>query len=134
MLLDLPELYFRIKDNGASVYRVSKSSKSGRIEFSQIATAVLRNDKIKPHSDHELTDNEIEQITNWMASQKDNHLSDLAQVFRRISRDVNLATNLLSSDNGAHKELNESINLLLLSLLDMQRATSQRAIKVRAGS
>ncbi|MGB0412610.1 MAG: hypothetical protein ACPGFA_13555 [Pikeienuella sp.] len=59
-------LYFRIKDNGATVFRVEDENRQRRMDFQPIAEANTRNGDIKPRKDANLSDAENAEITNWI--------------------------------------------------------------------
>lgn len=63
---DLPDLYFRVRENGAVVYRVDSENRQRRIEMEQIATVNTRSGDIKPHGDRKLTPEDLEAIRNWL--------------------------------------------------------------------
>lgn len=49
MTTALPEYYFRIRENGAMVFRVETKNRMRRIEMDQIAVASVKNGEVKPH-------------------------------------------------------------------------------------
>ncbi|NBR89051.1 MAG: hypothetical protein EBS68_03925 [Rhodobacteraceae bacterium] len=63
---DLPEYYFRVRENGAFVFRVDTENRQRRIEMDQIATVNIRNGEIKPQGDRQLTEEDISVIRDWM--------------------------------------------------------------------
>lgn len=63
---DLPDLYFRVRENGAVVYRVDSENRQRRIEMEQIATVNTRSGDIKPHGDRKLPPEDLEAIRNWL--------------------------------------------------------------------
>lgn len=63
---DLPDLYFRVRENGAVVYRVDSENRQRRIEMEQIATVNTRNGDIKPHSDRKLSPEDMAGIRDWL--------------------------------------------------------------------
>ena len=63
----LPDYYFRVRENGAFVFRVDTENRQRRIAMDQIATVNIRNGEIKPQGDRELTERDIEVIEEWMA-------------------------------------------------------------------
>ena len=65
MTADLPQFYFRIRDNGASVFRVDTENRQRRIEMVEIASVNVKNGTIKPHGDAGLTAPELAVIKNW---------------------------------------------------------------------
>ena len=64
---DLPEYYFRVRENGAFVFRVDTENRQRRIDMDQIAVVNIRKSEIKPHGDRELSDRDMAAITEWMA-------------------------------------------------------------------
>lgn len=63
----LPEYYFRVRENGALVFRLDTENRNRRIEMDQIAVVHLRREEIKPHGSRELTDDDLAAIRAWMA-------------------------------------------------------------------
>ena len=51
MTADLPDHYFRVRENGAAVFRLSTENRQRRIEMAEIATVNVKNGNIKPHGD-----------------------------------------------------------------------------------
>ncbi|MGV6847018.1 MAG: hypothetical protein ACWA5A_01435 [Marinibacterium sp.] len=70
MSVPLPDLYFRVRDNGAFVFRVDAENRQRRIEMTQIAVVNIRNGDIKSHGDHVLTGDEQAAIGEWMKNRK----------------------------------------------------------------
>ncbi len=44
---DLPDYYFRIRENGAAVFKVDTENRQRRIELEEIATVNVKNGNIK---------------------------------------------------------------------------------------
>lgn len=63
---DLPDHYFRIRENGAIVYRVDSENRQRRIEMDQIATVNVRTGDIKSHGDRSLTPDDMTAIRIWL--------------------------------------------------------------------
>jgi hypothetical protein len=63
---DLPDYYFRIRDNGAAVFRVEMENRQRRIEMEQIAIANVKNGEIRQHGDRKLTEPDIAAIREWI--------------------------------------------------------------------
>ncbi len=63
---DLPALYFRIRENGAVVFRVDTENRMKRIEMVELATVNIRNGNIKPHGEAALTPDDMAAIQAWM--------------------------------------------------------------------
>ena len=64
---DLPDYYFRVRENGAFVFRVDTENRQRRIDMDQIATVNIRKGEIKPHGDRQLTPEDMAAIEEWMA-------------------------------------------------------------------
>jgi len=56
MSSDLPEYYFRVRENGAAVFRVDTENRQRRIEMDQIAVVNTNKGEVKPQGDRELSD------------------------------------------------------------------------------
>lgn len=67
MATELPDYYFRVRENGAAVFRVDTENRQRRIEMDQIAMVNIRNGEIKPHGDRTLSDADLARIQEWMA-------------------------------------------------------------------
>lgn len=63
---DLPDYYFRIRDNGAVVFRVDTENRNRRIELIELATVNIRNGAIKPHGETQLSPRDLAEIRAWM--------------------------------------------------------------------
>ncbi|OWU85087.1 hypothetical protein ATO6_08540 [Oceanicola sp. 22II-s10i] len=66
MSTELPPYFFRVRDNGALVFRVEAADRMRRIEMEQIATVNIRNGEIKPNGDRALSDEDVTAIKEWM--------------------------------------------------------------------
>ena len=64
----LPEYYFRIRENGAAVFRVDTENRQRRIEMDQIAVVNVKNGEIKPHGERTLSDADLAAIRDWLAA------------------------------------------------------------------
>ena len=67
---ELPEFYFRVRENGAAVYRVDTENRQRRIEMTEIAVVNIKNGRVKPHGDHVLTAEETRVIAEWMTERE----------------------------------------------------------------
>ena len=64
---DLPDYYFRVRENGAAVFRIDTENRQRRIEMDQIAVINIKNGEVKPQGDRVLSEVDISQIEAWMA-------------------------------------------------------------------
>jgi len=70
MVDSLPEFYFRIRENGAAVFRIDTENRYNRIDMDQIAVVNIRNGEIKPHGPRSLSDADLAEITSWMEARR----------------------------------------------------------------
>lgn len=63
---ELPDYYFRIRENGAAVFRVDTENRQRRIELDQIALVNVNKGEVKPHGDTQLTEEDIAAIQDWL--------------------------------------------------------------------
>ncbi|MEJ6814406.1 MAG: hypothetical protein QNK87_09235, partial [Octadecabacter sp.] len=64
---DLPDYYFRVRENGVAVFRVDTENHQRRIEMDQIAVINIKDGEVKPNGDRQLSPEDIERIESWMA-------------------------------------------------------------------
>lgn len=70
MTADLPDYYFRVRENGAAVFRVSTENRQRRIEMDEIAVVNVKNGNIKPHGDAVLSEADQAAIDAWIAQRQ----------------------------------------------------------------
>ena len=68
--MSLPEYYFRVRENGAMVFRVDTENRMRRIDMDQIAVVNIKNGEIKPHGDRELSDADQAAISDWLEARR----------------------------------------------------------------
>lgn len=119
MSADLPAFYFRIKENGATVFRVDTENRQRRIDLQEIATVNARNGTIKPHGDHVLTDEENATIRDWLDKRAERlALRDLDDIHRAIDH-MNLTTQWAQA-RATDEALEEVTDALLLAMHDLR--------------
>ena len=129
---DLPEFYFRIRENGAAVFRVDAENRQRRLELDQIALANIRNGEIRPHGGHVLTDAETAAITDWMAARRRLLAArDIDDIHRAVDY-LNLTTQWVQS-KATDEQLEDVTDALLLAMHDLRsllvRKKSDRLLK-----
>jgi hypothetical protein len=67
---DLPDYYFRIRENGAAVFRVDTENRQRRIEMDQIAVVNLRNGDVKAQGERVLSEADLAAIKDWLAERQ----------------------------------------------------------------
>ena len=116
---DLPDYYFRIRENGAVVFRVDTENRQRRIEMEEIATVNVKNGNIKPHGERSLSDAEKLAIRQWMAARVDVLARrDIDDIFRAVDY-LNLTTQWVQS-KASDAQLNDVTDELLLAMHDLR--------------
>jgi hypothetical protein len=129
---DLPEYYFRIRENGAAVFRVDTENRQRRIEMEEIAIANVRNGNIKPHGDRKLTAEETAVITDWITRRSELLAQrDVDDIHRAVDH-LNLVTQW-SQSKATDAQLEEVTDTLLLAMHDLRsvlvRKKAERLMK-----
>lgn len=119
MSTELPDYYFRVRDNGAFVFRVDTENRQRRIEMDQIAVVNVRNGEVKPHGDRTLTDGDIAAIQDWL----NDRVALLAQrevddILRTVDH-MNLTTQWVQS-KATEDQLDQVTDVLLLAMHDLR--------------
>ena len=118
-MTELPEYYFRIRENGAAVFRVSTENRQRRIEMDEIAVINIRNGNVKPHGDHVLSDEENRVIADWMAERRAVLAErDIDDIHRAVDY-LNLTTQWAQS-RASDEDLEEVTDRLLLAMHDLR--------------
>lgn len=116
---DLPPFYFRIRDNGAQVFRVDAENRQRRLELDAIATVNINNGTIKPQGDHILTPEESAVITTWLAERKALlTLREVDDILRCVDH-LNLTTHWAQS-RATPEQLDAVTDQLLLAMHDLR--------------
>ncbi|MDA0962974.1 MAG: hypothetical protein O2898_08660 [Proteobacteria bacterium] len=118
-MTDLPEYYFRVRENGALVFRVDTENRQRRIEMDQIALVNIRNGEIKPHGDRTLSDEDLGVIRAWMADRADLIARrDIDDIFRAVDH-MNTTTQWAQS-KASPEQLDAVTDALLLAMHDLR--------------
>lgn len=119
MSTELPEYYFRVRDNGAFVFRIDTENRQRRIEMDQIAVVNIRNGEIKPHGDRTLSEADLETIRSWVRDRT-------ALLARRDIDDIHRAVDHLNQtthwaqSKASDAQLEEVTDALLLAMHDLR--------------
>ncbi len=127
-MTDLPEYYFRVRENGAVVFRVDTENRMRRIEMTQIAVVNVRNGEIKPHGDQTLSERDQAEIADWLAARQETlRARDLDDIGRLVDR-INLAT-VWAQQSATPEELNAVSDRLLLAMHDFRTVLVRKKSK-----
>lgn len=116
---ELPEYYFRVKENGATVFRVETENRQRRIEMDPIANVNIRNGEIKPQGDRDLSEADRAEIEAWIAHRREVLAArDTDDILRAIDH-LNLVTQWAQS-KASDEQLEEITDTLLLTMHDLR--------------
>ena len=116
---DLPDYYFRVRENGAAVFRVDTENRQRRIEMDQIAVINIRNGEIKPHGGRTLSTTDIARIKDWMAKRAEIlAYRDIDDIHRTIDH-LNITTQWVQS-KATDAQLESITDALLLAMHDLR--------------
>lgn len=115
----LPEYYFRVRENGALVFRIDTGNRQRRIEMDQIAVVNIRNGEVKPHGGRELTSADRAEIDAWMEARRALLAErDIDDILRAVDH-MNLTTQWAQS-KATPEQLDQVTDALLLAMHDLR--------------
>jgi len=116
---ELPDYYFRVRENGAAVFRVDTENRQRRIEMDQIAVVNIRNGEIKPHGDRTLSEADLDRIKAWMEDRSEVLAHrDIDDIHRAVDY-LNLTTQWAQS-RATDEQLENVTDALLLAMHDLR--------------
>jgi hypothetical protein len=122
---DLPDYYFRIRENGAAVFRVDSENRNRRIEMDQIAVANVKNGDIRAHGDRQLSEADIAVIRDWIAARQDLLARREVDDILRTVDHLNLTTQWAQS-RASDDQLEAVTDALLLAMHDLRSMLVRR--------
>ena len=133
MSTTLPEYYFRVRENGAAVFKIDTENRQRRIEMDQIAVVNIRNGEVKPQGQRSLSDADKAEITRWMEERKA-LLSrrDLDDIHRAVDH-LNLTTQWAQS-KATDEQLEDVTDRLLMAMHDLRSVlVRKKSDRIRKG-
>ncbi|MBT8152969.1 hypothetical protein KMP13_03505 [Epibacterium ulvae] len=119
MSVELPEYYFRIRENGAVVFKVDTENRHRRIDMDQIAMVNIRNGDVKPHGSRVLSPEDLAAIETWKEERRATLASrDLDDIHRTIDH-LNLTTQWAQS-KAEPEHLDAVTDRLLMAMHDLR--------------
>lgn len=116
---DLPNLYFRVRENGAAVFRLDGENRDRRLELEQIAVINTNRGDFKTLGDYILTEAERQAITDWLQARLTIlGAREMDDVHRAIDQ-INL-TSQWAQSKATDDQLNEVTEQLLLAMHDLR--------------
>ncbi|GAB1477967.1 hypothetical protein MASR2M74_05100 [Paracoccaceae bacterium] len=133
---DLPDYYFRIRENGAVVFRVDTENRQRRIELDEIAMVNVKNGNVKPHGDRKLTPEEMAVIQDWITERQALLAErDVDDILRAVDH-MNLTTQWAQA-RATDDQLEAVTDALLLAMHDLRtvlvRKKADRLMRIEAG-
>ena len=92
------DLYFRIKDNGATVFRINDETRQRRLDLQPVAEANVRNGDIKLRKDVTLSDAELSEIKAWLDARSTELQGREIEQARLTIEQLNTTANWISSN------------------------------------
>lgn len=118
-MTELPEYYFRIRENGAAVFRVATENRQRRVEMDEIAVVNIRNGNIRPHGDTVLSPADLAVIEDWIVERRavlaDRDIDDI----HRAVDYLNLTTHWAQT-RASDMDLEDVTDRLLLAMHDLR--------------
>jgi hypothetical protein len=122
---DLPDYYFRVRENGAVVFRLGTENRQRRIEMDEIATVNVKNGNIKPHGEVELTKEDRAAIEEWLsARQAQLAMREVDDILRAVDH-LNLTTQWAQS-RATDAQLDAVTDQLLMAMHDLRTMLVKR--------
>ncbi|SHJ04927.1 hypothetical protein SAMN04488012_104199 [Palleronia salina] len=120
MSLELPEYFFRVRDNGAFVFRVDSDNRQRRIEMDQIAVVNIRNGEVKPNGERTLDEHDMAAITEWMEERRATlAYREIDDILRTVDH-LNQTAHWVQT-KATEEQIDAILNPLLLSMHDLRQ-------------
>ena len=128
MNTSLPRYFFRIRENGATLFKMPEQNRQNRLEMHQIAVINIRNETVKPQGDTVLTDEETKLIADWMQERKtvleEREIDDILRTVDHLNLTAQWAQSKASD-----ADLERVTDQLLLSMHDLRTILSRKKIE-----
>ncbi len=125
MPLPDPPLYFRLRDNGATVFRIDASNRQRRLELEPIAQVSLRNGQIRPQGGREITPAERAAIAAFIEARRAELERRAQEEARRTIEAMNQLAHWLQS-RAEPAEVEAIADDLLLAMHDLRQVLLRR--------
>jgi len=137
MIPQLPEYYFRVRENGAHVFRIDTENRQQRIEMDPIAVVNIRNGEVKPQGERSLSEADMVAINDWVARRTELLAAREVDDIRRTIDHLNLMTHWANS-KASPEQLAAVTDDILLAMHDLRsvlvRKTADRLLKAQKGA
>ena len=120
MISVLPELYFRLRDNGATVFCMVDDARNGRLDMTQIATVNLRSGEYKATGDKDLSEADQEAIRAWIADRQESLPWRRLDRAMQVIEDINQTAHWVQTE-ASDKDLEGVTDALFLAMHDLRQ-------------
>ena len=122
---ELPDLFFRIRENGAAVFRRNPEDRLGSFEMEQIAVINTRRGDFRPHGDAALSKEDEAAITSWIAARlvalEERQLDDIQRLIEQLHMAAHWA-----QGKAEDEALDEVTDPLLMAMHDLRSVLVKR--------
>lgn len=122
---ELPEYYFRVRENGASVYRVDTGNRHARIEMEPIAVVNLRKFEVRPQGERVLGEDDLAAIRRWMEDRRltlaRREIDDILRTVDHLNHTAHWA-----QTKATDAELDRVTDTLLMAMHDLRSVLVRR--------
>ena len=122
---DLPDYYFRVRDNGATVFRVDTENRQRRIDMEPVATVNVENGKVKPQGDRVLSPEDMAAIEDWLRARRETLAARQIDDILRTVDHLNLTSHWAQA-RASDAELEAVTDALLLAMHDLRSVLVRR--------
>jgi hypothetical protein len=133
---DLPPYYFRVREQGALVFRVDAENRARRLELEPLALVNIRSGEVKPQGERVLSPEDMAAIEAWMAERREVLAArDVDDILRAVDH-LNLTAQWAQS-RATDEQLEAVTDALLLAMHDLRgvlaKKKADRLLKARDG-
>ena len=129
---ELPPYYFRVRENGATVFRVDAKDRQRRLEMEPVAVVNLRSGNVRPHGDRTLTGEDRAAIVAWIEQRQEVLRRREIDDIRRAVDHLNLTAQWVQAQ-ASDEALDEVTEPLLLAMHDLRTVLVRRRAERLSG-
>jgi hypothetical protein len=112
-------LFFRVRDNGAAIFRVDTENRQRRLELQQIAVVNIRNGQVKPQGEQTPTAAERNEIDAWIVERRKTLALRKVDDIKRATDHLNDTAQWVQSD-ATDEQIDEFADDLLMAMHDLR--------------
>ena len=113
------KLFFRVRENGAAIFRVDTNNRQRRLELLQIATVNIRNGSVKPQGDRIPTAAERNEIDAWTVERRKLLAARKVDDIKRTTDHLNETAQWVQSD-ATDDQIDQFSDELLMAMHDLR--------------